>query len=127
VIVVDTSALVAMILGEEQANAIDGLFTSDKELVISAVTLGEALIVSGARGFGSEMARLIERLHFEVIPVLADDARLAADAYSMWGKGYHPAKLNFADSFAYALAKSRGCPLLFVGDDFTRTDIVSAL
>ena len=126
-IVVDTSALVAMILGEEQANAIDGLFTSDKELVISAVTLGEALIVSGARGFGSEMARLIERLHFEVIPVLADDARLAADAYSMWGKGYHPAKLNFADSFAYALAKSRGCPLLFVGDDFTRTDIVSAL
>lgn len=116
-----------MILGEEQANAIDGLFTSDKELVISAVTLGEALIVSGARGFGSEMARLIERLHFEVIPVLADDARLAADAYSMWGKGYHPAKLNFADSFAYALAKSRGCPLLFVGDDFTRTDIVSAL
>lgn len=126
-IVVDTSALVAVVLGEKQADAIDRLFASDKALVISAVTLGEALIVSGARGFGGDMANLIERLHFEIVPVRAADARLVADAYAAWGKGHHPARLNLGDSFVYALAKSRDCPLLFVGDDFAKTDVTPAL
>ena len=55
--------------------------------------------------------------------VTAVDARLVADAYECWGKGEHPASLNFGDCFAYALAKARDCPLLFVGNDFAQTDV----
>lgn len=60
-------------------------------------------------------------------PVAPVDADKVADAYDRWGKGVHPAGLNFGDCFAYALARVRGCPLLFVGDDFRRTDITSAI
>lgn len=60
-------------------------------------------------------------------PVAAVDADKVADAYDRWGKGVHPAGLNFGDCFAYALAKSQDCPLLFVGDYFAQTDVESAL
>lgn len=60
-------------------------------------------------------------------PVAPMDADTVADAYDRWGKGVHPAGLNFGDCFAYALAKSQNCPLLFVGDDFAQTDVESAL
>jgi ribonuclease VapC len=63
----------------------------------------------------------------EIVPVTAAQARLAREAYRRFGKGNHPAKLNFADCFAYALAKERDLPLLFKGDDFTRTDLRPAL
>ena len=57
----------------------------------------------------------------------AERARLAVQAYRRYGKGFHPARLNFGDCFAYELAKSRGCPLLYVGEDFARTDVVAAI
>ena len=69
------------------------------------------------------MSALLERLKFTVVPVFEADARRAAEAYGLWGKGVHPAALNLGDCFAYALAKAQDCPLLYVGDDFARTDV----
>lgn len=94
---------------------------------MSAGTLTEVLIVTGRRGLAEKTAALIDSLQITVAPVSEIDARLAAEAYARWGRGVHPAGLNFGDCFAYALAKERRCPLLCVGEDFARTDIQSAL
>ena len=72
-------------------------------------------------------ADLVEGLGLVVSPVTSVSAKRIARAYRQGGKGFHPASLNFGDCFAYELAASRGCPLLFIGNDFSRTDIVSAL
>ncbi len=125
-IAVDTSALMAICLGEASATGCMAAIERADAPIISAVTAAEALIVARRRGVGVEMARLIEGLGFEVAAPTLADARLAADAYDRWGKGIHPAGLNFADCFAYALANQRNCPLLFTGDDFSRTDIRKA-
>ena len=126
-IAVDTSALMAVILREPHAIACITALDEADDIVISSATLSEALIVAGLRNIGPEMGQLIEELGCEVAPVTEAGARRVALAYSRWGKGVHPAGLNFGDCFAYALAEERGCPLLYVGDDFSRTDIVSAL
>jgi len=89
----------------------------------SAGTLVEALIVAARRGKSVEMTRLIEGLGLEVIAVGASEARRAADAHARWRKGVHPAGLNFGDCLAYAVAEEHNCPLLFVGEDFARTDV----
>ena len=73
------------------------------------------------------MTRLIEGAGFEIVSVTFASARRAGEAYKKWGKGRHPAALNFGDCFAYELAKERGCRLLYVGDDFSKTDIEGAL
>jgi ribonuclease VapC len=73
------------------------------------------------------MTTWVESFDFEVAPVTGATARLAGEAYGRWGKGIHPAGLNYGDCFSYALAKERDWPLLFIGDDFSRTDILSAL
>lgn len=70
---------------------------------------------------------MITRLQIEVVPATEVTAQFCADAHQRWGKGIHRAGLNFGDCFAYALAKSRDCPLLFIGNDFSRTDIISVL
>lgn len=126
-IVLDTSALMAVILREPDASACITALDEAAEIAISAATLSEALIVAQLRNIGPEMAQLIEELGCEVSPVTEASARRVAFAYSRWGKGLHPAGLNFGDCFAYALADERGWPLLYVGGDFSRTDIVSAL
>jgi ribonuclease VapC len=95
--------------------------------VISAGTVTEALIVAARRGVLDAMTTLIEGLDFEVVPVSAATARRIGAIYTRWGKGFHPASLNFGDCFAYDLAKENGCPLLFIGNDFSRTDIESAI
>jgi len=126
-IAVDTSALMALLLGEAAADAIaDALETADT-LIISAGTVAEALIVAERRGLEQEMRALIDGLGMEVAPVNAAAAAAIAQAYKRWGKGVHPAALNFGDCFAYALASDRGVPLLFTGDDFARTDLDAAL
>jgi ribonuclease VapC len=91
--------------------------------LISAGTLAEALIVAGVRGVEDEMLRLIDELSIQVVPVTRAGAVGAANAYARWGKGRHPAALNFGDCLSYALAAERGCPLLYVGNDFARTDV----
>ena len=117
----------AIVLHEAKADACIGAIAEAPELVISAATVAEALIVAGRTGLGDRMQRLIDQSGFEIVSVTpAESARVAA-AYARWGKGVHPARLNFGDCFAYALAKARDCRLLYIGDDFRRTDIESVL
>ena len=126
-IAVDTSALMAILLGESEASACaDALATNDR-ILISAATVAEALIVARRRNLGAEMARLIDGLGLETAGITLPAARRVADCYAHWGKGVNPAGLNFGDCFAYEVARSHDCPLLFVGEDFARTDVVSVL
>lgn len=126
-IVVDTSVLMAIVLREVGWEACSEAIAKADEALLSAGTMAEAAVVAGQRGFAPELLELIDAAGIVVVPVTAADAIRVGEAYSRWGKGVHRAHLNLGDCFAYALANSRGCPLLFVGDDFTRTDIVSAL
>jgi ribonuclease VapC len=126
-IVVDTSALMAIVLDEPDADACAAALEREADILISGGTVAEALVVSARRGVGADMARLIDGLGFEIGPVTLISARNVADAYETWGKGLHPAGLNFGDCFAYALAKERGCALLYIGTDFSKTDVTSAL
>jgi len=126
-IAVDTSALMAIVLGEPAADSCIGALESEGDLLISAGTVAEALIVSARRNVGAEMARLIDGLGFEIVTLTPASARRVAHAYEMWGKGVHPAALNFGDCFAYEVAKEHACRLLYVGDDFAKTDIEGVL
>lgn len=124
---VDTSALMAILLNEADADACAAALEADADLLISAGTVAEALIVAARRNVGEEMERLIEGLGFEIIGVTPASARRIAQAHETWSKGVHPAALNFGDCFAYEVAKEHGCPLLYVGEDFARTDIAGVL
>ena len=124
--VVDTSALMAVVLDEAAADRVSAGLEGASEIAVSAVTMAEALIVAGLRGLGPEMQRLIEGLGTEVVAVTPADAVRVAAVYRRWGKGIHPAGLNFGDCFSYALAQARACPLLYVGDDFSQTDVQRA-
>ena len=126
-IAVDTSALMAIVLDQPEAKACIEALELDDELLISAGTLAEALIVAGRRSVREEMETLLGGLGLEVVSVTSAAARRIAHAYERWGKGVHPATLNFGDCFAYDVAKSHGCRLLYVGEDFLQTDIESAL
>lgn len=126
-IVVDTSALMAIALDEPRADASIAVLESAGDLLVSGVTVTEALIVADRRGVGTAMRNAIDTFDFQIRPVGRAQARRVATPYAQWGKGAHPAALNFADCFAYALAKQEGCPLLFVGTDSARTDIRPAL
>jgi ribonuclease VapC len=126
-IAVDTSALMAVVLNESDADACIAALETESNLLLSAGTVAEALIVAARRDVGEEMALLIEKLGFEIVSLTPAAARRVADAYEKWGKGVHPAALNFGDCFAYEVAKQHGCRLLFVGDDFSKTDIGSVL
>jgi ribonuclease VapC len=126
-IAVDTSALMAIVLNEPEADACIAALASEDDLLISAGTVAEALIVSTRRNVGEELASLIDGLGFEIVTVTPASARRIAQAYERWGKGVNTAALNFGDCFAYEVAKEHGCRLLYVGDDFSRTDVESAL
>ncbi len=126
-IAVDTSALMAILLDEPDAGACVTALQDEADVVISAGTMAEALIVAARRNVATEMERLIDGLGLEVVNVTEAAARRVADAYARWGKGQHPAGLNFGDCFAYEVATARDCPLLFVGDDFARTDVGRAI
>ena len=125
-IAVDSSALLAIALGEADFEVLIDVLEPETDVVISAGTVAEALIVAGRRNVAPSMAALIEGLALTIIPVTAATARGVALAYARWGKGVHPAGLNFGDCFAYAVAKDHDCPLLYVGDDFSRTDLADA-
>ena len=126
-IAVDTSALMAIVLNEPEADACAAALEAEDRLLISAGTVAEALIVAAGRNVGGEMAQLIDGLGFEIVSVTPASARRVAEAYGKWGKGIHAAALNFGDCFTYEVTKEHGCSLLYVGKDFARTDIESAL
>ena len=126
-IAVDTSALLAVALSEPEADACIVALAAEADVLMSAGTLAEMLVVSGRRGLGAAAARLMARFGLTVIPVTEDSARRVAEAYARWGRGVHPASLNLGDCFAYVVAMEHGCPLLYVGNDFSRTDVQSVL
>ena len=126
-IAVDTSALMSVLLNEPETAACAQALATNDRIVISAGTVAEALIVAGRRGLGSEMVELIDGLGLEVESVTVAAARRVVDGYAKWGKGLHPAGLNFGDCFAYEVARERDCPLLYVGADFAQTDVASVL
>lgn len=126
-IAVHTSALMAFLLEEPEAQAVYDALKAAEGLLISAGTVAEALIVADRRNLGEQMRILFSDLGMEVVAV---DAAFAADmarAYRRWGKGVHPANLNLGDCFAYTLSANRGAPLLCVGADFAQTDIELAI
>ncbi len=126
-IAVDTSALMAIVLDEPEADACIAALEAENDILISAGTVAEALIVSLRRNVGEEVASLIDGLGFEIVTVTPASARRIAQVYGRWGKGVNPASLNFGDCFAYEVAKEYNCHLLYVGNDFSRTDIESVL
>ncbi len=126
-IVVDTSALMVIVVREGPAPACIKALEAATDVLLSAGTLAEALIVAGRRHVADEMGSLIDGLDLEIVTVTPAAARRVAQAYGQWGKGVHPAGLNFGDCYAYALAKEHSCPLLFIGNDFSKTDVESVL
>jgi len=126
VIAVDTSALMAILLNEPAGEACRAVLAGESHVLISAGTLAEALIVAGRRNIDTEMAALVDALGFEIVAVTAASARRIGEAYTRWGKGAHSAGLNFGDCFAYETAREHACALLFVGEDFARTDVAAA-
>lgn len=126
-IAVDTSALMAIVLDEPEADACIAALEAENTILISAGTVAEALVVAARRNVGAEVSSLIDRLGFDIVAVTSGSARRIAQAYEQWGKGHHPAALNFGDCFAYAAAKENGCRLLYVGADFANTDLESVL
>jgi ribonuclease VapC len=126
-IAVDTSALMAILLNEPEAGACSAALEAEDDLLISAGTIAEALIVAARRNVGEEMERLIDGLGFEVVSVTPASARRIARAYGCWSRGMHPAALNLGDCFAYEVAKEHACRLLYVGEDFSQTDLEGTL
>jgi len=126
-IAVDTSALMAIILGEPEADACIEVLESETEVLISAGTVAEAMIVAGGRNVAPEMADLISGFGLHIVTVTAASAKRIAQAYQLWGRGMHSAGLNFGDCFAYEVAKDHSCGLLFIGDDFSKTDLQRVL
>lgn len=129
-IVVDTSAIMAILLDEIEAVAFQQVLSLQDDVRLSAMTDYEARVLAFRRGrqhLTAEYETLFEIGGFAVEPFAQDEAIRAFEAYRRFGKGYHPASLNFGDCAAYALAKSLDAPLLFKGNDFARTDVSRAL
>jgi ribonuclease VapC len=124
--VIDTSCLIAIFLHEPERQAFLDLILAARARRISAASVLESgMVIEARRGeMGSrELDLFLSRLQFEIVPVDAEQVEVARMGWRKFGKGNHPASLNFGDCFAYALAKISGEPLLAKGDDFRRTDI----
>ena len=117
----------AILQDEKEAKLCDAALEAEDLILISAGTFAEALIVAGRKNIGEQMLLLVEEFGFEIVSVTPAVSRRVAEVYARWGKGVHPAGLNFGDCFAYDVAKEHGCPLLYVGEDFARTDIERAI
>lgn len=127
--IVDSSVLVAVLTGEPDAEHYLDLMIGADHLVVSAAGLVESSVVLEARAGAeavTDLQALLADLEADVLPLDEDQAILASQAWSRFGKGRHPAGLNLGDLFAYAAASGLGEPLLFKGDDFAQTDIPSA-
>jgi ribonuclease VapC len=128
--VVDTSAAMAILRREPEAEAFARVIEAAETRLISAVSVLEAgmLVEARKREAGAlELDSLLMRARLDVVPFDAEQAQVARLAFRRYGKGLHPAGLNFGDCAAYALAKTRGEPLLFKGDDFPLTDVDGGL
>jgi len=127
--VIDTSALVAIIIGEDERPIFEDLILRTPVVVMSVVSVVEASIalLSKRPTYDAKLLEeTISSLRIDVRPVDLNQGSLARTAFLQYGRGRSPARLNFGDCFAYALAKARDDTLLFKGEDFPRTDIVAA-
>ncbi|HYX26132.1 MAG TPA: type II toxin-antitoxin system VapC family toxin [Thermoanaerobaculia bacterium] len=125
--VIDTSALLAILLGEPEAEDFSRSIAADPKRLVSALSALEAAIVIHARKGAVGIRELDLLLHSAgatVVSFDADQVLLARSAYEKYGKGHHPAALNLGDCCSYALSRSSGEPLLFKGNDFSRTDVI---
>ena len=124
--VIDSSALIAVLCDEVEAPAIERAIAADGTRLVSAANLLEASIVVEHRygeAGGRELDLLMNTARISVAPVDGDQVEIARDCWRRFGKGRHRARLNFGDCFAYALSRTSGEPLLFKGDDFVHTDL----
>ena len=123
---IDTSALVALLEEEETASGLRSALAADGVRLISTVSVLEATCVLGARRGPAavlELTLFFSEFHLEQSPFDNEQLSIAQKAWLLYGRGRHPAKLNFGDCASYALAQSKGEPLLFVGGDFSQTDV----
>ena len=128
--ILDTSALIAILFGEADAETYANAMSAAETCRLSAASFVEVAIVVEAqtKGRGSHAVdTLLRRANVVIEPVTEEHAHLAREAYAQFGKGRHRAGLNLGDCFSYALAKASGEPLLFKGNDFRKTDITPAL
>jgi ribonuclease VapC len=128
VIVVDTSAIIAMLIREPGYEELNARMTAQDERFVPATAVLEATMVL-TRFYGNPKPVIDQYLGVVGLEILTIDAMVvvaAQEAFLRFGKGRHPARLNLCDCFSYASAKVRGCPLLYVGNDFAETDIVAA-
>lgn len=124
--VLDTSAMMAILSSEPQADRLVAAMDADRTRLVSAATVVEmSLVILGRYGEAGEplLDRFLRGIGAEVVPVGEEQVVIARDAALRFGRGRHAAALNFGDCFSYALAVARDEPLLFVGDDFSRTDV----
>jgi ribonuclease VapC len=130
-IAVDTSALIAICMGEAERDRFMKAMESAEGILISSGILVEARMVAFNKGKAElvkELDRLLGVFAIEIVPTDAEQAAIAHAAFVAYGKGQgHPVGLNFGDLFSYALAKARGVPLLYKSGDFARTDIAAAV
>ncbi|MEW5925870.1 MAG: type II toxin-antitoxin system VapC family toxin [Gemmatimonadota bacterium] len=124
-LVLDPSALIAYLKAEPEATRLRDAMLAASALSLSAASLVEAgMVAEKLRGGGSiDLDTMLVELHVRIIPFTEEQAELARSAFRRFGKGRHPAGLDFGDCFSYALARALGEPLLFVGNDFSRTDV----
>jgi ribonuclease VapC len=128
-VIVDTSVIIALLKNEQDAGAIRAVLSRSLDCRMSAVSYAEAgVVVDSNRDpvLSRRFDDLLRDVEISVEPVTSNQARIAREAYRDFGKGRHRAGLNFGDCFAYALAKEKGQPLLFKGDDFCHTDVEPA-
>ncbi len=126
--VVDTSAIIAVLLREPEADAIAKAMVTESRLLVSAFSVLEASVVLLARkgpGGLPMLDALLASIRAQTVSVDGDQTEIARSAYARFGKGHHPASLNLGDCCSYALARVSGEPLLFKGNDFSRTDLES--
>ena len=129
-IAIDTSALIALIFSESEAPAFAERLAHERRIMIGAPTVLETLmVVFGRTGAVDlvEVDRILSRPEIEVVAWTAHHAALAFKAFQRFGKGNHRASLNYGDCMSYAVAQLADAPLLYKGDDFAQTDVISAL
>lgn len=126
--IVDASAILAVLLKEPEADSFMRAFSSEQEMYISPMNYLEACVrLIRRKEDPSQVDRLMETSAIRLADTTPEQAYLAHEAYKRFGKNNHAAKLNLGDCFAYALAKARSEPLLFKGEDFRQTDIEPAI
>jgi ribonuclease VapC len=124
--VIDTSALLAIFLGEPERKAfLDSIFRAETRMISAANVLETGIVLEARRGesAGREFDLFVVRTNLQIISLDSEQVEIARSAWRKYGKGRHPVGLNFGDCFAYALAKFTGEPLLAKGDDFAATDV----